>query len=59
LSEEEYKEERLAAVVCAVEGEGNCRHDWNRLHPDDPVTEEEQRDFWANLVLDHPRHRDA
>lgn len=41
----EYQIERLAAVVCGDRDTANCRHAWNQAHPDDPVTEEEQRAF--------------
>lgn len=37
--------ERFAVVACGAEGVRNCRHAWNEEHPDNPVTEDEQRAF--------------
>ena len=48
--EEQRRFERAAAVACGESGEKNCRHDWNRKHPEDPVTEQEQREFEKRMV---------
>lgn len=36
-------ESKMAALFCGAPGENNCRHDWNRAHPDDQITEEDQQ----------------
>ena len=41
MSDEEY--ERLAALYCGAEGDDNCRHIWNAAHPEDQITEDDQR----------------
>lgn len=44
--EDAYRYARLAVVMCGSPGEDNCRVEWNAEHPDDQVTEQEQREMY-------------